>query len=214
MGGFYKCLMKKYFFGTLFLFLFSITSVCSAFDWDFTGWQPNQGKLPDDTWPHMEKTLEFQKAYNKALEKAQKEKKCIEIKLLKDFDGKYGPLTHEARVFVENKEFTKKCETTNKQVFLPHVTNGNILPGPELGNDGKSYVMHKFLPGITNWILVIITAVSVIMGIIAGLFYLTSSGDSEMLKKGKDIMIWSIAGLVIAILSFTIVKLIININFF
>lgn len=209
--------MKKYFLGTLTVFLFSLTSFCSAFSWDFSGWKDNYGQITDASgnlvWPHMEKTGAFQKAYNDELSALQTEGKCLEIELLEKIDKKYGPLTDDARKFVESEHIPDKCKVIKEETKLPPVTNGHILPGPEFGEDGKSYVMNQLLPGITNWILVSITAISVIMGIIAGLFYITSSGDTEMTKKGKDIMIWSIAGLVLAILSFTIVKIIININF-
>ncbi|MCK5460576.1 hypothetical protein KAI58_01170 [Candidatus Gracilibacteria bacterium] len=97
---------------------------------------------------------------------------------------------------------------------LPPVTSGNILPGPESGKDAKYYVTNQLIPGISNGTFIFLLMVSSIMLIIAGFFYLTSSGDTEMTKQAKDIILWTIVGVAIAALSYTFVKFIINIDFF
>ncbi len=97
---------------------------------------------------------------------------------------------------------------------VPPVSNGGILPGPSSASGGVSYILNNFLPAITNWVVAAIMSAAVIVVIIGGLMYIFSGGDSEMQKKARSTIIWGIVGMVLAILSYTIVKLIIFINFF
>lgn len=104
-------------------------------------------------------------------------------------------------------------ELLAEPVTMPPVTHGNILPGPSSGETAGYYVTSQLIPGIANGTLIFLFMVSSIMLIIAGFFYLTSSGNTEMTKKAKDIILWTIVGVSIAALSYTFVKFIININF-
>ncbi len=97
--------------------------------------------------------------------------------------------------------------------------NRNLLPGPESNGSGVSskdtqdYVRNKLLPGLTNTIFVFLLSVSVGTIIIAGIFYLVSNGESESTKRAKDIILWTILGVIIASLSYVLVKIIITTNF-
>ncbi len=96
------------------------------------------------------------------------------------------------------------------------VSNGGILPGPSGDADTKGiqdYLTGKFLPAITNWFLVILTMLAVVIVIIGGMMFIASGGDEEMYKKGRDTVLWAIIGVVVAILSYAIVKFIIEIDF-
>jgi hypothetical protein len=90
-----------------------------------------------------------------------------------------------------------------------------ILPGSGItGEDGGSnYLVESLIPGITNGFMVVMLAIAVIMIIIAGFMYLFSSGDSEMTKKAKDTIFWTITGVGIAAASVAIVRFIIGLNF-
>lgn len=62
--------------------------------------------------------------------------------------------------------------------------------------------------GVVNWILGFIAILSVLMIVVSGVMYITSGGDSGTTGKAKDYLTYSIIGLVVAILSYTIVRLI------
>ena len=102
------------------------------------------------------------------------------------------------------------------QIFaatIPEISSGgNILPGPR---DEKvhEYFTENFLPAVTNKILIAILSISTILIIVAGVIYIFSSGESEMIKKAKDTIFWTIAGTILAILSFGIVKFFIGLDF-
>ncbi len=62
---------------------------------------------------------------------------------------------------------------------------------------------------IINGILGALGLVAVIVVIIGGILYMTSSGDAAKVKKAKDTILYGIIGLVICALSFAIVNFVI-----
>ena len=62
------------------------------------------------------------------------------------------------------------------------------------------------LTTIVNVIVAIVGFVAVVMIIIGGIMYTTSSGDAARVKKAKDTIMYGIIGLVIALLAFAIVN--------
>ena len=62
---------------------------------------------------------------------------------------------------------------------------------------------------ILNVVLGLLSIVCVIVIIIGGITYMTSTGDSTKVKKGKDTILYGIIGLVICILAFAIVNFVI-----
>jgi hypothetical protein len=63
---------------------------------------------------------------------------------------------------------------------------------------------------ILQVVFVIAGAVSVIVITVAGLSYVLSNGDPQRAAKAKDTILYAVIGLVISILSFTIVSFIIG----
>ncbi len=96
---------------------------------------------------------------------------------------------------------------------MPAVSNGGILPGPASAGDGITYVSDRLLPRVTNWVLAVVMSASVGVVIIGGLMYIFSGGDSEMKNKARDTIVWAIGGMVVAMLAYTIVRIVISINF-
>jgi hypothetical protein len=90
-----------------------------------------------------------------------------------------------------------------------------MLPGPESGdpNAAQEYVNNSLLPGLTNFGFVFILSISVGAIVIAGIFYVYSMGDSEQTKKAKDIIMWTVIGIFIAAISYTVISIIINTDF-
>ena len=64
---------------------------------------------------------------------------------------------------------------------------------------------------IINPILYFIGILAVIMVIYGGIQYTTSAGDAGKVAKAKNTLIWSIAGLAVAILAYAIVNFVIGI---
>ncbi len=60
---------------------------------------------------------------------------------------------------------------------------------------------------LVNWFAWFIALISVVMGLYSGFLFITSSGDEAKLKKARDILIYTIIGIVVAIISFGIVAI-------
>ena len=63
---------------------------------------------------------------------------------------------------------------------------------------------------IINTALLIVGVLAVAMIIFAGIRYVTSAGDKQRVGQSKNILIYSIVGLVVAILSYAIVNFVIS----
>lgn len=87
--------------------------------------------------------------------------------------------------------FTEACKQSNNN---PAVCGGN--------NTG----VFDILKTVINVLLIVAGAVAVIMIIIGGIRYITSSGDQSHVKAAKDTILYAVIGLVITILSFAIVN--------
>ena len=63
---------------------------------------------------------------------------------------------------------------------------------------------------ITNVLLFIIGAISVIMLIIGGIRYTVSGGDSSAVQSAKNTILYAIVGIVVAILAYAVVNFVIG----
>lgn len=78
--------------------------------------------------------------------------------------------------------------------------------GTEAGCSGKTPLFKT----ITNVLLFVIGAVSVIMLIIGGFRYTVSQGDSSALTSAKNTILYAVIGIVVAILAYGIVNFVIG----
>ena len=82
------------------------------------------------------------------------------------------------------------------------------LNGCDLGNNYQNVIGGK-VSGPINVILWIVGVLSVVMIIYGGFSYMTSAGDAAKVHKAKTILIYSIVGLIIAILAYAIVNFVV-----
>ena len=71
---------------------------------------------------------------------------------------------------------------------------------------GASSDLPSIFQTITNTLLYIVGAVSVIMLIVGGLQYVLSSGDSKRVESAKNTILFAIVGIVVAIVAYAIVQ--------
>lgn len=62
---------------------------------------------------------------------------------------------------------------------------------------------------IINSILGVVGSIALIMFIFGGLTWMTSSGSADKVKKGRDMIIWSIIGLAVIFASYGLVRFLI-----
>lgn len=75
-------------------------------------------------------------------------------------------------------------------------------------NQGGNSVDERIIT-IINAVIGVLGLVAVIVIIIGGVQYMTSSGDAGKVKKAKDTILYGIIGLIIVILAFAIVNFVI-----
>ena len=69
--------------------------------------------------------------------------------------------------------------------------NGNIVP---------------MIAGIINAVIAVLGIVCVVVMVIGGVNYMTSSGDTGKVEKGKKTILYGMIGLVVCVLAFAIVN--------
>ena len=78
---------------------------------------------------------------------------------------------------------------------------------------GEGTTPNDLIGRIINSILGIVGSLALLMFVYGGLTWMTSSGNPEKVKKGRDVIIWSAIGLVIVFASYGLVKfLLLNIQ--
>lgn len=64
--------------------------------------------------------------------------------------------------------------------------------------------------GILNSIIGVLALVAVVVMIVGGVSYMTSSGDAGKVKKAKDTILYGLIGLIVCVLAFAIVNFVIS----
>lgn len=73
-------------------------------------------------------------------------------------------------------------------------------------NDDAAHMIRT----VVDTMLLILGTIAVIMIIVGGIRYTTSRGDASDVKAAKDTIMYSVVGLVVAIMSFAIVNFVIS----
>jgi len=66
--------------------------------------------------------------------------------------------------------------------------------------------LRSVINSFVNYFLSFLGLLAVMMIIYAGILMVSSAGDEEQSKKGKTIILWAVIGIVIILLSYTIVS--------
>lgn len=82
------------------------------------------------------------------------------------------------------------------------------------GNAGSSGLPADSIYGIIsrtmNWLLAILGFIGIIGFVIAGILYLTAAGDEDQIGKAKNAMMYSIIGVIVALIGFVIINAVEN----
>lgn len=103
-------------------------------------------------------------------------------------------------------------------VFQPVPANAAFDQGLQDGADsskGKDQQEDLFgdngvFKTITNVLLFIIGAISVIMLIIGGIRYVVSGGDSTAVTSAKNTILYAVVGIIVAILAYALVNFVVS----
>ena len=88
-----------------------------------------------------------------------------------------------------------------------HNSNGTSLDNP-LGKDVKT---PQILIGkIITAVMGVVGSIALLMFIYGGLVWMTSSGNQESVKKGRNIILWSAVGLIVVFMSYALTRFVLN----
>jgi hypothetical protein len=78
----------------------------------------------------------------------------------------------------------------------------------DVGVPNSTATIDKGLAGVITLLITGIGSLSIVMIIAGGLMYVISRGDPKMIQRGKDTVLYSVIGLIVAIAAYAIVGLI------
>jgi hypothetical protein len=83
-------------------------------------------------------------------------------------------------------------------------------PNSALCKDKSATAVPKFIKTLVNVLLYVLGAVSVVVIIFAGIFYATSGGDTALVTKAKNTLLYAVVGLIVAIMAYAIVNFVLT----
>ncbi|PIQ79244.1 hypothetical protein COV81_02755 [Candidatus Peregrinibacteria bacterium CG11_big_fil_rev_8_21_14_0_20_41_10] len=120
-------------------------------------------------------------------------------------------------------ELSPECEQFTyvppvKEYTIPVLPQPDGVPGisasdlsdPEVA---RQYFLKTVLPSITKLLIGLIALASFLVLLYAGAMYFTTLGDEDKATKAKNAALYSIVGLIVALLSFAIVQIISSLPF-
>jgi len=104
-------------------------------------------------------------------------------------------------------------------VFTPVVNGASVISDVCTGSQATENVLcqHQnddlmsWLKPVINTVLTILGVLAVVMIIYAGITYTLSAGDAKKVEQAKNTIIYSVVGLIVAVLAGVIVNFVLNI---
>ncbi|MFA6306028.1 MAG: hypothetical protein WC651_04905 [Candidatus Gracilibacteria bacterium] len=126
-------------------------------------------------------------------------------------------LTVTTIAYAADAQATPATPTTTTQPFKPsYIPKPANLPGPEATEQEtkgtRTKLVDEILPKFAIGLIGMTGGFALLMIVIGGVRYLTAYSNDEAAGKGKTQIIYGIVGMIIALLSYTIVIAITNIK--
>ena len=118
----------------------------------------------------------------------------------------------------QKNTITKSFLIAGNDFIEPLIPKPGLLPGPDPDRQkeeggARSILIDTILPFFAIGLVSFVGGMSLIFLIIAGVRFSVSYGNDEDIQKAKDQATYALIGLVLALLSYTIVKIVTNIKF-
>jgi len=69
---------------------------------------------------------------------------------------------------------------------------------------------QELIGQVINAVLGVVGSIALLMFVFGGLTWMTSSGNPEKVKKGRDIIIWSVVGLAVIFMSYALTRVVLT----
>ncbi|MEK7452699.1 MAG: hypothetical protein AAB614_00525 [Patescibacteria group bacterium] len=84
---------------------------------------------------------------------------------------------------------------------------GSIAPGQIVGSQSPALNVEDVLLGLVNWLAWLVALAAVVAGLYSGFLFITSGDDEKKLGKATKFFVYTIVGVIVAILAFSIVAI-------
>ena len=81
------------------------------------------------------------------------------------------------------------------------------MPGTGIGPTANCSIVHLII-ALIYWMAWIVTVLAVIYGLRGAYTYITANGDSKRLELAKKYLIYTVVGIIVALISFAIVAIV------
>ena len=104
-------------------------------------------------------------------------------------------------------------ETEDKKITAPDIYSqkeggAKVLPQKEYDILGPEEALNEVVVGVINQVSNVFIGFSVLFIIVAGIQYVLAQGDEEKIKKAHKSIMWSVAGVILVMLSYTIIYIV------
>jgi hypothetical protein len=110
-------------------------------------------------------------------------------------------------LLIANVALAQTCTTDNNEGNAGISNNSPTTITNPLGSGIET--PQALIGKVINSVLGIVGSLALVMFVYGGLIWMTSSGSSEQVKKGRDILIWAAIGLVIIFSAYGLVRFVI-----
>src|SRR3989344_7215524 len=94
------------------------------------------------------------------------------------------------------------AQAPTSPIIPPGFTANNMI-----GNITNTATLVNTIMGLINWIAWIVGLAAVVMGLYAGILFITAGGDSANVVTARNILLYAIVGIAVAILAFSLVAI-------
>ncbi len=108
---------------------------------------------------------------------------------------------------ITTKVTCKKTTGCRWVVNLANQTNPTVLVNP-LGTNTSSF--NILIGKVITAVMGVVGSLALLMFIYGGLIWMTSSGNQDKVKKGRDIILWSAIGLIVIFMSYALTRFILG----
>jgi len=96
---------------------------------------------------------------------------------------------------------------TSGNPIAGNLSGGSVSLTNPLGNVSSPQIL---IGRVINGILSVVGSLALLMFVYGGLLWMTSGGNDEKVKQGREILIWATAGLALVFFSYVLVRFVIQ----
>jgi hypothetical protein len=95
--------------------------------------------------------------------------------------------------------------------FAQSCPDGSTCLDNPLATSDENPTVQSLIGKVIKAIMGLIGSIALVMFVYGGFIWMTASGNKERVQKGKDVILWSILGLVVIFSSYAIIRFVLGI---